>query len=235
MRNIFKNREENKNYPSNFAFQEAYDECFTLDPSRLGDALEKLSQPPHLHYIALLPKILNQAFVEVVTETLEKITKEDSDENKNDSENSHDINRLEPLEKTFAHSKTEIKKPQIHALINQFDEKPELVLQKLEKISPGTINRIITRAEEHAKAAHQAKVRFENIQEYLGIFLKTTAAFVILGCLVYSFIYDSFRIGWAVAFVIAYGITQSGTSGFKKIVESIETLLKERSSDKEKN
>ncbi|WJR66988.1 hypothetical protein QTA58_22830 [Neorhizobium sp. CSC1952] len=117
---------------------------------------------------------------------------------------------------------------EIIAQINQYTDRPDLLIEVIEKHDPGFIKAMNDEAREFSKKSRTSRFNFGRAQAYTALAIQVLAAIAVLaglGWLVYS---QKLTFGNGLAIGIIYAITQSGTSGFTKIVSQIAQLIKGR-------
>lgn len=109
----------------------------------------------------------------------------------------------------------------IAAQINQYTDRPDLLLETIEKHDPGFIAAMNAEAKEFAKKSRQSKFNFGRVQAYTSLVVAVIAALAILGGLLYTLIQGTGTLWVIIGLAIFFAISQSGLSGFLKIAHSI--------------
>lgn len=81
-------------------------------------------------------------------------------------------------------------------------------------------------AKEFSKKSRLSRFNFGRAQAYVSLVLQVIAAFVILGVIAWIAYSNALNFWVLVGIGILYAITQSGTSGFMKIVSQVVALFK---------
>lgn len=117
------------------------------------------------------------------------------------------------------------------ALISQYTERPDLLIDALEKNDPGFVHRMNKSSERRAEAMSNARFRFGGIQAYVGLAISALAAISTLGFIGYSVINGTASFGVFASLTIFYAVSQGGPSGFVAIVESMAAWVSQRKND----
>ncbi|WP_156783363.1 hypothetical protein [Roseovarius nubinhibens] len=107
------------------------------------------------------------------------------------------------------------------ALISQYTERPDLLLETLEKNDPGFIKRMNAKAEERSERMSEARFRFGGIQAYSSLAVSVIAALVLLGLTVYMVVNEIASFWAIIALIVFYAVSQSGPSGFFELCRGI--------------
>jgi len=114
---------------------------------------------------------------------------------------------------------------EIAAQINQYTDRPDLLLETIERHDPGFIKGMNDETREFAKKSRASRFNFGRAQAYTSLVLSLLVALGILGCVFYT-IYNNTASAWVIiALAIFYAITQSGLSGFRKIAHQIAEIV----------
>lgn len=119
----------------------------------------------------------------------------------------------------------------ILALVAQFSDRPDLLLETLEKHDPGFIKRMNEEVERAAQEELPSRNRFAKIQAYTSLGVSVTAALAVLGITTAMVVMGTAGFWNIIGMVIFYAVSQSGPGGFMRIVESIRNLLASRDKD----
>jgi hypothetical protein len=124
---------------------------------------------------------------------------------------------------------------EIAAQITQYTERPDLLLETLEKHSPGFIQDMVERARRLSDREAEGRFYFGKHQAYAGVTVAVVAAFSILGAVVYSVVTGKTGFWTIIALGIFYAITQGGLAGFSKIADAVGRLIEKFKHDGPKN
>ncbi|MBD0866085.1 MAG: hypothetical protein GDA36_11055 [Rhodobacteraceae bacterium] len=115
----------------------------------------------------------------------------------------------------------------IIAQFSQYTERPDLLIEAIEKCDPGFVQRMNKRAEQRSDRMARPRFRFGLVQAYSGLFISVAAAVVVLGLLVYQFVFSE-QIGFwpIIALVIFYAVSQGGRSGFAELIKGMADMVR---------
>lgn len=116
------------------------------------------------------------------------------------------------------------------ALISQYTERPDLLLQTLEKHDPGFIKRMNEKVEKRSERMSNAKFWFGGVQAYSGLAVAVIAALVVLSLLGYSVVNGLASFWLIIALSIFYAISQGGPSGFLELCRGIADFFRKDNS-----
>lgn len=133
--------------------------------------------------------------------------------------------RGEVLEPTKAEQATSVGDSYI-ALIAQYTERPDLLIDAIERHDPGFIKRMNEKAEAAADQSRNARFHFGKRQAYAGLFVQIVAALAILGALFFALHKGYAGPGTIIALALFYAVAQSGSSGFINLANSIAALIR---------
>ena len=113
----------------------------------------------------------------------------------------------------------DVNKTNILAVFTEFHERPDLLLDAIEKRSPGATKRMA----EEAERVYQSRFRFGEIMAYTGLAVKTILALIICPFLIYLVITsDTGAKFWLIiALTVLFAVTQSGSSGLNEITKAL--------------
>ena len=111
----------------------------------------------------------------------------------------------------------DVSKTSILAVFAEFHERPDLLLDAVEKRRPGTTKRMT----EHAERKRNARFWFSQIQAYTGLVVKVLCALFCFYLLYLAVTGGGFAFFSIIAVTIFYGISQSGNSGFTEITKAL--------------
>lgn len=114
----------------------------------------------------------------------------------------------------------------IAAQITHYTDRPDLLLEVIEKHDPGFIKGMNEEAREFSKTYRESRFRFGRFQSYASAIIAFIVALVIV-FIIYSLAMKGDLTAWhLVGFAIFYAVTQSGPSGFMKVVSQIVGIVK---------
>ncbi len=107
------------------------------------------------------------------------------------------------------------------ALVSNYTERPDLLIDALERADPGFVARMNAATEKRAERTDEARFKFGERQAYAGLTLSWLGGAAILGLICFHVAFGEPTF-WAIfALGIVYAITQSGTAGMARFVETI--------------
>lgn len=115
---------------------------------------------------------------------------------------------------------------EIAAQINQYTDRPDLLLEVIEKHDPGFIKGMNDEAREFSRKNRQARFEFGRFQAYASLIVAVVVALGILGIIALLGVLGTLSIWHLLGLAIFYAVTQSGPSGFLKIVSRIVDIIK---------
>lgn len=119
---------------------------------------------------------------------------------------------------------------QILALVDNYTERPDLLIDTLERHDPGFVRRMHAITEEEAAESRKERNRFGKFQAYLGLFASFIGAICIIAFIGLAvFLGSSFLT--IIALGVVFAITQSGTAGFSRIIEAIVSHVRKGNGD----
>lgn len=107
------------------------------------------------------------------------------------------------------------------ALISQYTERPDLLIDTLEKHDPGFVARMNATAEARADRMADARFRFGGIQAYSGLAVSIVAALAVLGVVIYAVIQGHYGFWFLIGAAVFYAISQGGPSGFAELCRGV--------------
>lgn len=112
------------------------------------------------------------------------------------------------------------------AMIAQYTERPDLLIDALERNDPGFVKRMNSKTEKRSERMADAKFWFGGVQAYVGLAVSAIAALSTLGFIGYA-IYTATAGFWLIIGLAAfYAMSQGGPSGFITIGKGIADLLR---------
>lgn len=115
------------------------------------------------------------------------------------------------------------------ALISQYTERPDLLIETLEKHDPGFVKRMNQKAEARSDTMHEARFRFGRAQAYSGLVVSIIAALGILGLTAYMVVTGQASFWIIIALIAFFAVSQGGPSGFLELCRGIADLLRSHS------
>lgn len=117
----------------------------------------------------------------------------------------------------------------IAASITQYTERPDLLIDALERHDPGFVQRMNDDARSMAKETRKSRHRFGEAQAYTGLVVSVIMALGILGALFYAISKESAGFWFVISLVGLLAVSQGGRIGFLSIIEGIRSLLSNKS------
>lgn len=118
------------------------------------------------------------------------------------------------------------------AIISHYTDRPDLLLEVLEKHDPGFIKRMNQNAEASAAEFRQSRFRFGRFQAYTTLAVQVTAALAILGLVGFALLNNTLNFWLLIAFAVFYAVAQGGRGGFMEIASGLAALLRGKGNDK---
>lgn len=107
------------------------------------------------------------------------------------------------------------------ALISQYTERPDLLINALEAHDPGFVKRMNEKAESRSERMSNARFWFGGVQAYAGLGVSVIAALAILVLLAYSIFKENAGFWLIIGLAVFYAITQGGPSGFVELCRGV--------------
>lgn len=121
---------------------------------------------------------------------------------------------------------------EVLAIIANYTERPDLLLEVVEKHDPGFIKRMNENAEAGAAEFRQSRFRFGRFQAYTTLLVQVAAALAILGFVGYALVQGKLNFSLLLAFAVFYAVAQGGRGGFMEIARGLAALLSGKGRDK---
>lgn len=115
---------------------------------------------------------------------------------------------------------------EIVAQINQYTDRPDLLIEAIERHDPGFIKSMNEESREFAKKSRNSKFNFGRVQAYTSVVVQVLAAIAIFYVLILMAQNNHLNIWLLIGLGILFAITQSGMSGFLKIVGQISHMIR---------
>lgn len=115
---------------------------------------------------------------------------------------------------------------EIAAQINQYTDRPDLLLEVVEKHDPGFVKEMNNEARQFSRKYRTSRFRFGRVQSYTGLAVSVGAAALLLYVIYLLAMTRQLGFWNLVALGIVFAIAQSGTTGFLKVVNQIADIIK---------
>lgn len=112
------------------------------------------------------------------------------------------------------------------ALISQYTERPDLLIETLERHDPGFVRRMNEKAEARSDKMNNARFLFGGFQAYSGLAVSIIAAITMLGLVSYMVIAGQASFWIIIALIAFYAVSQGGPSGFLELCRGIADLFR---------
>jgi hypothetical protein len=106
------------------------------------------------------------------------------------------------------------------ALISQYTDRPDLLIDALERHDPGFVKEMNANSKKRSERTAEAQFYFGRNQAYAGLAVSVVAAIIILGILAFAVIEGTAGFGIIVALALFYAVTQGGPSGFMALIRA---------------
>lgn len=118
----------------------------------------------------------------------------------------------------------------ILALISNYTERPDLLLEVVEKHDPGFIKRMNENAEAGAQEFKRARFNFGRNQAYVTLAVQVISALALVGLAFVALLTKQLSFGLLIAIAIFYAVAQGGTHGFMEVISGLKGMLSRNSS-----
>lgn len=115
---------------------------------------------------------------------------------------------------------------EILASIQNYTDRPDLMLEVLEKHDPGFIKSMNEEMREIEQKFRNEKMTFGKYQAYAALFISAISALGVLFALIYSVTTGISGFTTIIALAIFYAVSQGGTKGFLAIIDGFRKLLR---------
>lgn len=115
---------------------------------------------------------------------------------------------------------------QVLANIKQYTDRPDLLLEVMERNDPGFIKSMNDEARQVQREQRQIRFTFGKWQAYSTLFVQVVSAFALLGVLYLLAIKGTLSFSSGLVIAIFFAISQSGVAGFRKIVDHVAAVIK---------
>ncbi|SFD16932.1 hypothetical protein [Salipiger profundus] len=115
----------------------------------------------------------------------------------------------------------------ILALVDNYSDRPDLLIAEIEKHDPGFVKRMNEASERDSEELRKSRFKFGRFQAYVGVGISVLAAIAVLAAVVLAVI-NAAGFGTIIALAVLYAVTQGGTRGFRKIIDSVVDLVRGR-------
>jgi len=119
------------------------------------------------------------------------------------------------------------------ALVNNYTDRPDLLIAEIEKHDPGFVKRMNEAAEKDSAVSRAARFKFGKWQAYASLGVSVIAALALIGAVFYA-ISQGHGFGTLIALGAFYAITQGGSRGFSRLVEAVSELIGREKGEKPK-
>jgi len=110
------------------------------------------------------------------------------------------------------------------AQVNNYTDRPDLLIAEIEKHDPGFVKRMNEAAEHESAELRSARFKFGKVQAYAALGVSLIAALAIVGAVFYA-ISKGAGFGTLIALGVLYAISQGGSRGFSRLVEAVSDLV----------
>lgn len=119
------------------------------------------------------------------------------------------------------------------AQVNNYTDRPDLLIAEIEKHDPGFVQRMNAAAEKDSAELRSARFKFGKVQAYVSLIISGFAALALLAAVFFALSRGA-GMGSLLALGAFYAITQGGSRGFTRLVEAVSELIGRNKSDKPK-
>jgi hypothetical protein len=111
------------------------------------------------------------------------------------------------------------------ALISNYTERPDLLLEVVEKHDPGFIKRMNENAESGAQEFKRARFNFGRNQAYISLLVQVLVALALVGLAFVALLTKQLTFWLLIAIAIFYAIAQGGRHGFMEVISGLKEML----------
>ena len=144
---------------------------------------------------------------------------------KNSSEDGQKAEIFEPEDPKMKKSPDGQTNISIEASFAEFTNRPDLMIEVLEKFDPGFVRRMNEMTFVQSERSTKINFRYGGIQAYTSLIISVLMAFGIFGLIAYLVIYGEGKFLTIIALVVFYAVTQGGMSAFHNIADGIISFL----------
>lgn len=119
-------------------------------------------------------------------------------------------------------------KAEILAQINQYSERPDLLLEVLEKHDPGFIKSLTKEIKNEDKKNNEARYKFGKRQAYTGLIVHSLTAVAIISSLILIILTKQVGFWSILGLSIFYAVSQGGVEGFMRIIKAVASLVQKQ-------
>lgn len=119
------------------------------------------------------------------------------------------------------------------ALISQYTERPDLLIDALERHDPGFVKLMNLKAAQNSERMSNARYWFGGIQAYTGLVVSVIAALTVVGLLAFAVINGTAAFPLILGLVLFYAVSQGGPSGFLELCRGIADFIRRKSDPKD--
>jgi len=113
------------------------------------------------------------------------------------------------------------------ALVDNYTDRPDLLIAEIEKHDPGFIKRFMASAEAHSSQLRDGKFNFGKRQAYTALAIRAVAAVSFLLLMALAVQKDA-GFWTIIALVIGFAVSQDGASGFSTITKAVADAIQKR-------
>ena len=113
----------------------------------------------------------------------------------------------------------------IVANLTEYTERPDLLLDVIEKHDPGFVKKMNQSAYDHSEQTRQGRYTFGVWQAYLALATRVISALVLLTAVIIAVLKGTAGLWLLLGLGVLFAITQGGNSGFSKIIDSLAKLF----------
>jgi hypothetical protein len=148
----------------------------------------------------------------------------------NDDENDRKVEVLDPLPPDSSDGSGGVL-----ALIANYTDRPDLLLEVVEKHDPGFIKRMNHNAEIGAAEFRKSRFNFGRVQAYATLIVSVISAVAVLGLLYKALLLGTLSFWTIIAFAVFYAVAQGGRLGFLEVAKGVKDLLGRKGKDEPKD
>jgi hypothetical protein len=123
---------------------------------------------------------------------------------------------------------------EVLALIAHYTERPDLLLETVEKHDPGFIKRMNQNAERNSEEFRRSRFLFGRNQAYATLVVQVLAALAVLFFIWTALDQKVLNFWMLLGFAVVYAVAQGGRSGFLEVARGLASLLGNKGNDKPK-
>lgn len=120
----------------------------------------------------------------------------------------------------------------IIAQVNQYTDRPDLLIETIERHDPGFIKAMNEESREFSRESRRSKFNFGRFQAYTSVAVQVAAAAVVLYVLYRMAENNHLTIWLLIGLGVLFAITQSGVTGFLRIAGQVSKLIPSKDAKK---